>query len=529
MVSLLTPFRKMRMPVGITLFLPLLLVSSLPLVADDFRMHLRSKIVPEPVVQQDVRSWNPTETAIIVCDMWDAHWCKGATARVVEMAPTMNKVLTIARNRGVTIFHAPSDTMDFYADSPARKRIQTGYDDPEVRRILGGERWNNGLPSEEFVKWPVDQSDGGCDCEPQCPHPPYPWKSQIATLVIDEEKDLISDSGVAIASYMKAKGITNVILMGVHTNMCVIGRPFGLRNQVKLGNNVVLMRDLTDTMYNSRSWPHVSHFEGTRRVIDHIEKYVCPTIVSTDFTGEPSFRFKGDDTENPKPVITVLVCEEGDEIHYLAYKNLPPLMNELGSQNNWEVITLSSATFADFPSVEVLDRTDVLVLYVRRIGLPKEQMQRVKQYVNESGKGLVALRTASHGFAPVRLPDGCDDWKEFDQVVLGGNYQGHTGNDGSGSEITNVNELEGSPILRAVKPSAWHSQSWTYNTSPVAADATVYQYSAPPGKDKMPLTWTRMYGNTRVAYTALGHQADFEVSAFKALLRNLVHWAAEKE
>ena len=282
---------------NIFLTLPLLLVLSLTVIADDLTLNLRNKIVPEPVVQQDVRQWTPEETAIIICDMWNEHWCKGATARVAEMAPAMNKVLTIARQRGVTIVHAPSDRpcMEFYADSPARKRILAVPEDPEVRRILGGDNWNRGLPSEDNVKWPVDQNDGGCDCEPTCKQgPPYPWFRQIETLIIDEEKDVISDSGVAIGSYLKAKGIKNVILMGVHTNMCVVGRPFGLRQQVQLGNNAVLMRDMTDTMYNSRSWPHVSHFEGTQRVIDHIEKYICPTITSTDFTGEPAFRFKGD-------------------------------------------------------------------------------------------------------------------------------------------------------------------------------------------------------------------------------------------
>jgi len=285
--------RKCANVTNVMLTLSALVVSSLAATAEEIKVNLRKQVVPEPVVQQDVGQWKPEETAIIICDMWNEHWCKGATARVAEMAPTMNTVLTIARARGVTIVHAPSSCMKFYEDSPARKRIQTGYDDPEVRKILGGENWCNALPSEEFVKWPVDQGDGGCDCNPKCQQG-GPWKRQIETLVIDEEKDLVSDSGIAIASYLKAKGIKNVIIMGVHTNMCVVGRPFGLRQNVRLGNNVVLMRDLTDTMYNSQKWPNVSHFRGTDRIIAHIEKYICPTITSSDFTGEPPFRFKDD-------------------------------------------------------------------------------------------------------------------------------------------------------------------------------------------------------------------------------------------
>ena len=47
---------------------------------------------------------------------------------------------------------------------------------------------------------------------------------------------------------MRQRGITNVIVMGVHINMCVLGRPFGLRQMAKNGKNVVLVRDLTDDL-----------------------------------------------------------------------------------------------------------------------------------------------------------------------------------------------------------------------------------------------------------------------------------------
>ena len=65
--------------------------------------------------------------------------------------------------------------------------------------------------------------------------------------------DAISDSGVEIWNLLEERGINNVILLGVHTNMCVLGRPFGLRQMAKNGKNVVLMRDMTDTMYNPDS------------------------------------------------------------------------------------------------------------------------------------------------------------------------------------------------------------------------------------------------------------------------------------
>ena len=79
----------------------------------------------------------------------------------------------------------------------------------------------------------------------------------------------------------------------------MLGRPFGLRQLAKNGKNVVLMRDLTDTMYNPARWPYVSHFRGTDLIIEHIEKYVCPTVTSDQVVGGQPFRFKGDVRETP--------------------------------------------------------------------------------------------------------------------------------------------------------------------------------------------------------------------------------------
>src|SRR3954470_14624453 len=85
------------------------------------QLHTRARqLVPNTTNQfttvENAVEWAPEKTAVIICDMWDRHWCKGATARVAEMAPRMNEVIKEARQRGAFIIHAPSDTMKFYAD-----------------------------------------------------------------------------------------------------------------------------------------------------------------------------------------------------------------------------------------------------------------------------------------------------------------------------------------------------------------------------------------------------------------------------
>jgi len=50
----------------------------------------------------------------------------------------------------------------------------------------------------------------------------------------------------------------------------------------RLGFEVVLARDLTDSMYDPRTRPFVSHARGTELVIEHIETMWCPSILSDD-------------------------------------------------------------------------------------------------------------------------------------------------------------------------------------------------------------------------------------------------------
>lgn len=244
--------------------------------------------------------WYPSQTAVIICDMWDSHHCYRAVQRQAQMVPRMEDLLTHLRSKGVTMIHAPSSCVDAYADNPARLRVATI---PKSVVPEGINEWCRSIPSEESATYPLDQSDGGEDDTPdehaawadslkaKGLNPRAPWKKQHAGLTIDPAKDFISDRGEDIWNILKHKDLKNVILVGVHTNMCVLGRPFGLRQLSKNGVNVVLMRDLTDSMYNPKSWPHVSHLEGNALIISHVERHVCPTLTSDQFLGGKPFRF----------------------------------------------------------------------------------------------------------------------------------------------------------------------------------------------------------------------------------------------
>src|SRR5262249_9462331 len=93
-------------------------------VTSKFVLHARKQIESKAgsgryhAITETVE-WDPKATAVVICDMWDKHWCAGATKRVGEMAPRMNEVVGKARKQGALIIHCPSDTLDFYKDTPA--------------------------------------------------------------------------------------------------------------------------------------------------------------------------------------------------------------------------------------------------------------------------------------------------------------------------------------------------------------------------------------------------------------------------
>ena len=213
--------------------------------------------------------WEPERTALVLCDIWDAHWCRGAVERLNALTPRMNEVTAACRSRGVLIVHAPSDTLDFYRDTPVRSRTESvpPVDPPQ----------DLDLPDPPL---PVDASDEGADTGETETF--SAWSRQHPDIVIDQERDLMSDSGAQIYACFKHYGIRNMLMMGVHTNMCILHRTFGIKQMVRWGVPVALVRDLTDTMYNPAMPPYVSHDEGTRLVVSFIEKHWCPTVHSSD-------------------------------------------------------------------------------------------------------------------------------------------------------------------------------------------------------------------------------------------------------
>ncbi len=179
------------------------------------------------------------------------------------------------------IIHAPSDTMKFYEGTSWRERMRNAPTAASPFPIVA--RCPR-IP-EEDRDFPIDDSAGGCNDPVVKPAggPPYPWSREHPAIDV-VGFDGVSDNGQEIYNFCKQEGITNVALMGVHTNICILNRAFGVREMTRLGFNVVVARDLTDAMYDPRKPPFVSHARGTELVVEHIETDWCPSILGEDLT-----------------------------------------------------------------------------------------------------------------------------------------------------------------------------------------------------------------------------------------------------
>lgn len=316
---MMSPPRSALVPV--ILLLPLLLRAGTEPSAE-LKLTLQSRTaLGKP--SQTSETWAPGRTAVVVCDMWDLHHCKNAVVRETEMAPRMNAVLEKARSQGVFIIHAPSSCMAAYEGTQARERARSAPAAVQVPPKI--DEWCRQLPSEFGEIYPIDQTDGGEDDDPEAHaawakeleakglNPRAPWTRQTDLLRIDQEKDAVSDSGSEIWNLLEARNIDNVILMGVHINMCVAGRPFGLRQMAKNGKKVVLVRDLTDAMYNPERWPYVSHVRGTELFIEHVEKRICPTISSDQILGDGTRFAFSEATAGPRRTRILLLGDSTTE------------------------------------------------------------------------------------------------------------------------------------------------------------------------------------------------------------------------
>jgi type 1 glutamine amidotransferase len=116
------------------------------------------------------------------------------------------------------------------------------------------------------------------------------------------------------------------------------------------------------------------------------------------------------------------------------------------------------------------------------------------------------------------------------QFMVGGQWVAHPGNIIDYTvDITKPDD----PIVAGIKSFPYHSEQYYMHVDPaneVLATTTFSGEHAPWTKGVvMPVVWKRHYGQGRVFYSSLGHQAkEFEVSEMATILRRGINWAARE-
>ena len=298
---------------------------------------------------------------------------------------------------------------------------------------------------------------------------------------------------------------------------------------VQEGKNVAVFRDMiyydaaTDDAAADDA-ASVKALQNRDEAIRQLEREVCPTIDSCDWLGKPAFRFP----EDQRPHVAFLVSDD----HYHADKTLPVFAEEFAAEQGFYATIMHGEGTHRFAHTAELSTVDVLVVLVRRLAPPKEQLDAIRDYVASERGGVIGMRTASHAFdTKGNIPDGQANWLEFDREILGGNYHNHGRND-LGTDVAPARNATGKvvehPVLDGIEAQQWHSLGSLYWTAPIKDDALLLQTGSSEEGQNEPLTWLRQHGQTRVAYTGLGYHRDFEVEAFRQLLSNLICWASQK-
>ena len=206
---------------------------------------------------------DPKQVGVIAVDVWNFHWCKTATMRVDAFVPRMNKALEAARALGMKVMLCPSDVVDNYVGYPQREAI---FALPRVT-----------VPKLVDAACPPVPDAGGCACGRERCAVNYGWDGMHPALKIGDN-DLMPDTQAEVYAICQRFGLTHLIYVGFHTQVCLLGKPMGLRAMKEAGLNCVLARDMTDAHPGYDPSRNFTPDLNTDQVVEHFEKHLAPTI-----------------------------------------------------------------------------------------------------------------------------------------------------------------------------------------------------------------------------------------------------------
>ena len=278
-----------RLMAGGALFAASLLLIAVPLPAQQspsgqmIELELQTRDPESGVIRTTRERVDPSRVGVIAVDVWNWHWCKTATMRVDAFVPRINEALAAARSLGMTVMLCPSDVVDLYVGQPQRERVLSL---PSVE-----------VPDTIAVTCPPVPDAGGCACGRERCAGNYGWDGMHPDLCIGPD-DWMPDTRAEVYAICRERRLTHLIYVGFHTQVCLLGKPMGLRAMKSAGLQCVLARDMTDAHPGYDPARGFTPDLNTEQVVEHFEKYLAPTIHlqkelgklgiwKADFIGDP--------------------------------------------------------------------------------------------------------------------------------------------------------------------------------------------------------------------------------------------------
>jgi len=250
------------------LILPLVFVATVRVaVGAEIELTLRARDTNSGRIVLATERVDPTRIGVIAVDVWNFHWCKTATMRVDAIVPRLNQALEAARTLGMTVMLCPSDVVDNYVGYPQR---QTVLALPEVS-----------VPALVDVTCPEPPDAGGCACGRERCAVNYGWDAMHPGLRIGEH-DLMPDTQSEVFGICQQRGLTHLIYVGFHTQVCLLGKPMGLKAMKSAGLRCILARDMTDAHPGYDPSRGFTPDLNTEQVVEHFERHLAPTIHFAD-------------------------------------------------------------------------------------------------------------------------------------------------------------------------------------------------------------------------------------------------------
>ncbi len=218
--------------------------------------------------------------------------------------------------------------------------------------------------------------------------------------------------------------------------------------------------------------------------------------------------------------------------------------------------TIKPTVLDNIPGLEKLKTADLMIIATRFRELPDEQMKHIDDYIN-SGKPIIGLRTATHGFNYKKRKDSPyakhsfrnKEWPGgFGQQVLGETWAGHHGK--HKYEATRgliAKGMEDHPIVRGCEDIFGTSDVYTVKL-PLRGDGKalvmgqVLSGMKPDDKPvegkkndpMMPVAWIRTFTGSsgkpsKVFTTTMGASVDLSSEGLRRLIVNAAYWCVGLE